>query len=161
MKEDLPSILDACLAETSQIYSSKQKSWFFGPFCSKPTSFYILAGDVKLIQKGIAKVNELIDEGENGIDFFRKEQFNKVKDRIPYERNMCDSVFGLVFGDVREFKKNEMQRNIEDHRTKLFGRAKTILERYETEEMMPIREFTMDSVELNINSDGVPQARVS
>lgn len=114
-----------------------------------------------MIQKGVTKVNELINEAADGIEFFGKKQFNKIKDRISYERNMCDSVFGLVFGDVRETKKNEIQRNIVEHQTKLFNRVKAVLEKYETEEILPFREFTMDSVDVILNSGDIPQAKVS
>lgn len=147
--------MEAALVENEISYTSKQKSWFFGVFALKPDAFYIPSGDLKLITKAIAQVNEIIRNNNNGIDRFSKNFFlGEIKDRIAYEQNMCDSVFGLVFGDTREIQNKQKESVLEEHRTKLFTRAKQIFQNHESDEILQIRAFTLDLVNVKFADNG-------
>lgn len=151
---DLPQTLEAALTESEISYTSKQKSWFFGVFALKPDAFYIPSGDLKLIMKAIGHVNETIGGNNNGIDRYNKKHFFAIKDRIAYEQNMCDSVFGLVFGDAREIQSKQKINMLAEHRTKLFFRAKQIFQNHESDEILSIRAFTLESVHVKFTDNG-------
>lgn len=135
------------LHESGQTYNNKQKSWFFGPFSMKPEVFYITSGDLKLLLKAVEKVKELKSSNENDFfNHFNKEKLNDIKERLSYENTMFDSVFGLIFGDSREAQKLQNERILRELQQKLFGRAKELLVQFETDEIVSVREFTMESI---------------
>lgn len=152
VREDLPGILDAALNESGEMYDSKQKSWFFGAFCTKPTSFHITNGEKKMIAMAIARINEKFSTSEN-LEYFTKEVYIQKKDRIAYEHCLFDSVFGLVFGDVRAFKKAVKEKNIVEIRNKLFSRTKAVLDKFQSDTIKQVQEFTLDSVNVSVDSD--------
>lgn len=155
--------MDAALSETETVYNNKQKSWFFGAFASMPSKFYITGGEKKLIDRAIKLVKETVGEPESeaGLEHFSKEHFNTIKDKIPYERNMTDTVFGLVFGDVRENEKAEAERMMIDLKKKLFVRVKPIFGSFECDEILAFRAFTLDSVNVSFNTNGLPQGSIT
>lgn len=161
-REDLPSLLDAALSEANKTYGHKQKSWFFGPFAPMPSKFYVTGGERKLIDRAVQVVKKVVGEPETtaGLEYFGKERFYTMKDKVPYERNMNDTIFGLVFGDEREIQKAEATKNLKQIQKALFARIKPILERFESDEVHALRSFTLDSVKVSLNDTGIPQCSI-
>lgn len=155
----LPSLCEETTKETGNKYNLKEKSWFFGMFGVKPESFYLTGGETKLIQKAIAKVNEFIIRGEVG--HYEKDEYFKTKGRISYEHNMCESIFGLVFGDMRQIKKVETERKSTELRNNLFERARELVIKYESDELKPVQNFTVDSVQVTMSSAGKFHGQIS
>lgn len=160
VQQDLPETLEAALVENKISYTNKQKSWFFGVFALKPEVFYITSGDLKLITKAIAHVNETIGNNNNGIDHFDRKHFCAIKGRISYEQSMCDSVFGLVFGDTRETQNKQKENILAALRQKLFIRAKQIFHNHETDEILSVRSFTLESVQVKLAQNGQTEGSV-
>lgn len=162
VREYLPSILTEALAENKITYSNKERSWFFGPFASKPASFYIPGGEKKVILRAVNDVRQIIGEPECGAEL---EQFNKLhfnsKEVISYEFGLINSVFGFVFGDTREIRKAEIDRKVDEMLKKLFERVKVIFEQYETDEIMPLRGFMIDEVHVSYNRENIPQCSIN
>lgn len=146
IKNDLPKILDAALMQCGEQYNNKQKSCFFGAFSSIPECFYITGGDKKLIAQAVLSVKKSVENEIEGIEHFSKERFNANKDRIPFEYAMFNSVFGFVFGDTREIQKVQQECVLKEHQMRLFVRAKTVFDKFLTDETLPVTEFTLESV---------------
>lgn len=122
--------------------------WFFGPFASAPQHFAFPPGELKTLFALVRHVKQIVDQPNEceGLSHFANATVI-AKKGLAYEDNMVESVFGLVFGCLREKKQNKLNDSIETMREELYKRALDLFQGYENGNgIVSTRSFTVDSV---------------
>lgn len=144
----LPSILESALAEQNLEYTLNEKMWFFGPFASAPQHFSFPPGELKTLHALVRYVKQTVDEPNEceGLHHFANAAVISKKG-LSYEDNMVQSVFGLIFGCLREKKQGKLNDELHEKSNDLFKKACVIFQQCELEqEVVPKRQFTLESV---------------
>lgn len=144
----LPSILDSALAEQKLEYTLNEKLWFYGPFASAPQHFSFPPGELKTLFALVRYVKQKVDEPNEceGLDFFANDAVIAKKE-LAYENNTVESVFGLIFGCLREKKQAQLIADLKAKRKDLFNKSSAIFQQIELEEeATPVQPFTLELV---------------
>lgn len=152
VRNSLPIALESALTEKKMEYTLSEKMWFFGPFASAPQHFAFPPGELKTLFALVRYVKQIVDQPNEckGLNHFANATLI-AKKGLSYEDNMVESVFGLVFGSLREKKQSKLNENIEVMREELFKRAIDVFQSYETEnDIASTRNFTLESVTVAI-----------
>lgn len=150
----MPIVLDSALTELKTEYTFNEKLWFFGPFASMPQHFTFPPGELKTLFALVRYVKQVVDQPDEceGLHHFANATIIEGKG-LSYEENMVRSVFGLVFGCLREKKLSKQAESLVEKRMDLFKKACTIFEQFENEvnedEILPIQHFTLELVDVN------------
>lgn len=148
VRTTLTTSLDSALAEQKMEYSLNEKMWFFGPFATSPQNFAFPPGELKTLFSLVHYVKQLVDQPTEccGLHHFSNDKVLGKKG-MSYEENMVQSVFGLVFGCLREKKLSKLTDSLEEKRKDLYKKASILFEQFETSDhVFPNRKFSLDLV---------------
>lgn len=111
VQDNLADMFDIEFNIAEKCYDKRQKVWFFGGFSSKPSEFMFLPDEKNAILSLSRYIQGTVDKmgNDSSLDHFM-EQIDES-----HESNLCDSVFGLVFGKTQNawnnFDSNELLEN--------------------------------------------------
>lgn len=148
VRNELPTLLKAAEDASKTPCDISEKACFFGPYAIIPEKFQFGPGDIKIIHGMARHVKRIVDEEtENkGLEHFADMSMVSKKNSA-YEKNLVQTVFGLAFGS--QIKKRQTDdENFINKQQILFKKAQAIFKKYESDEIVPIRPFLLNMVEV-------------
>lgn len=158
-QNEIPKLILLNQDETD-LFTQQQQKIFFGMFASDPKKFEYTLGNKKFIKLIVKSVKDAISNTENRKDGLAL--FNK-KTKTSWWKDLCRTPLGLFYGDVTlglnsisstngRKKKKIGNGTIDVHELKnnLFNKTNEILKKYKSIKLKPLRDFTEDSVTVEI-----------
>lgn len=156
VRDDLPIILDSALQDQGLNYDHRQKMCFFGAYASAPANFKFAPGDLKTISAMVRHVKSTVDSPAENEGLHHYANFGAVSRReLSYERNLIKTVFGYVFGSIREQISRGLGDNILKMQNDLFNKAKAMFDKFEAEEenAVILRTFMLNMVDVKMEGE--------
>lgn len=160
MKNELSTTLKEELESNNIQYDNKQKSSFFGRFSSKPEAFRFDKGELKQILASVKFVKNTVDQPEenSNIKYFTNEKIVIDKNKRSHRKNLCNSVFGLIYGNIHHagcglavgavMKNNETDKL----RDKLFEKTANVFGKYP--HLLAKREWDKSMIQISTTENG-------
>lgn len=150
VRNTLRNTLQSVLAEKNIEYTHTEKVWFFGPFANEPERFEFPPGEIGSLFTMVRFVKRIVDEPNEcgGLGYFANPEVIAKKGKS-YEEPLVQSVFGFVFGCIREKKQVQLEVDIVERKKELFKKASGLFQQYEhVNEIVSIQQFTLELVDV-------------
>lgn len=153
VRNDFPKLLNAALEEHETVYTTTQKTSFFGPYAAAPEMFRFSPGDTKLLLNMVRHVKRVVDQPEenDGLEHFTNVSALDKK-QANHEKQLCRSVLGLVFGQ-REAQLDHKALVVVQPQQSLFVKAQEIFSKYANNEIVQQRNLSVNMIQIQKEAD--------